>query len=149
MGKPEYVFSFNIKGSDLNIDVEDVGEILLKYGNALVSIHLDYLRHYKMRSCEVIGSEGTIYWQSFGKFPEKMIINIYSRDRSLIRKITQDVDVNIQYIEEMKHFMRCIEGKEEPINPIENAILSLEIVELAKLSNIENKAIKIGDTDES
>ncbi len=149
LGRPEYVFSFNIKGSDLNIDVEDVGEIILKYRNALVSIHLDYLRHYKMRSCEVIGTDGTIHWQSLGKSPEMMTINIYSRDGSLIKKITQDVDVNIQYIEEMKHFIRCIEGKEEPINPIENAILSLKIVELAKLSNIENKAIKIGDIDES
>jgi|Deesub1362A_J573_1020465.scaffolds.fasta_scaffold00546_9 predicted dehydrogenase len=145
LGKPEYVSSFNIRGSDLNIDVEDVGEILLKYTRALASIHLNYLRHYKMRSCEVIGTDGTVLWQSFGKTPERMTINLHSKDGGLISSITQEVDPNTQYVEEMKHFIRCIEDKEEPMNPIENAILSLKIVELAKLSNKEKKAIKIGD----
>lgn len=134
-GKPEHIFSYNIKGSDLEIDVEDVGEILLKYKNALVEIHIDYLRHYKKRSCEIIGTEGTISWQSLGKNPELMKVTLYSSDGEVIDEIDKDVDSNLQYIEEMKHFISCIKGREKPMNTIENALQSLRIVELAKKSD--------------
>lgn len=143
LGRPESVFSFNIKGSDLRMDVEDVGEIIFKYKDSLAEIHLDYLRHYKMRSCEIIGTKGTVYWESRGKTPERMTIEVYSENGDLVDRISEEVDVNTQYIEEMKHFIRCIDGKEKPLNSIENALLSLKIIELAKLSNKEKKASKI------
>lgn len=142
-GKPKHIFSYSIKGSDLEIEVEDVGEILLKYERALVEIHMDYLRHYKMRSCEIIGTEGTIFWQSSGKNPEIMDVVLYSSSGEILEKKRENVDVNIQYIEEMRHFINCIKGKEKPVNTIENALQSLRIIELAKLSNSKGKAIKL------
>lgn len=141
-GQPRSIFSFNLKGSNLEIDVEDVGEILLRYDQSLVEIHVDYLRHYKMRSCEIIGSEGTVIWESLGKTPEKMTLILYSSDGEIVDVIREEIDVNEQYMEEVKHFIRCIEDEATPLNTIENAINSLKIVELAKVSNKLGKTVQ-------
>lgn len=142
-GKPDEIFSYNLKAGDLEIDVEDVGEILLRYKDAIVNIHIDYLRHSKMRSCEIIGTGGTILWQSFGKIPEVMKVTLYSSNGDIKDEISGEVDSNTQYLEEIRHFINCIKGKEKPMNPIEHAFQSLRIVELAKMANLKGTSIEM------
>ncbi|MEW6219303.1 MAG: Gfo/Idh/MocA family oxidoreductase, partial [Thermodesulfobacteriota bacterium] len=68
--------------SDLDIDVEDYACLALRHASGTVSeIHLDYLRPYKRRGCELVGEDGMLLWQSEGKNPEICSVRLFRRDR--------------------------------------------------------------------
>jgi len=69
-GEVKRLFCFRKKVSDLEVEAEDIAEIILEFENRAVGqIHMDYLRHNKLRLVEVVGAKGTIFWQSKGKLP--------------------------------------------------------------------------------
>ena len=57
------VFAFTGHLSDLEVDVEDTAEAVLRFENDLTgNLHLDYFRRDKRHDLEVVGSQGTLYW---------------------------------------------------------------------------------------
>ena len=64
-GNVDEVFSITGKFSDLDIDVEDLSSILLRFKNNIIAeIHLDYFQKPSIRSCKIVGTHGTVYWDS-------------------------------------------------------------------------------------
>ncbi len=146
LGGVREVFAFKGKISDLEIDTEDYAKILLRNGEGVsASIHLDYLRQDKYRSCEVVGSEGTFVWQSWGKLPERIIVKVYNSQRKEWNSyIDEDfTDINLPYRNEMEHFINCIKGSEIPLVDGNTAKRALEIAMAAKESSECNKAITL------
>jgi predicted dehydrogenase len=48
---------------DLEIDVEDMAEIVLRFRNgAIGSVHLDMLQRPATRTCRIVGTDGTVVW---------------------------------------------------------------------------------------
>lgn len=128
------VFCLSKKVSPLEIDSEDLAEVILGFeSGAIGQIHLDYLRHNKYRSLEVIGDKGTLFWHSDGKAPEHAIVNLYS-NKGKIEILNDDLDPNEMYVKEIQHFIKCIKGTEKPVNDIESAKKSLELIIKAKNS---------------
>ncbi len=114
------VFCDSDKLSNLDIDAEDTAEILFKLDSGVfVEIHLDYLQVEKRRSCEIICEKGTIFWESEGKQPEKAKIRLFSKEKEEII-FDNKIDLNSMYVDEMKHFINCICGKEKPIKTIKD-----------------------------
>ena len=48
------------------------------------------------------------------------------------------------YLEEMRHFIRCVEGLEPPLVDGRAALRSLRLVEAAKLSSRERRWVRLG-----
>jgi predicted dehydrogenase len=141
-GKPKEIFCIAEKLSDLEINVEDSADILLRTRkNITIQIHLDYLQKFKRRSCQVIGSNGTIIWTSEGKNPEKAEIKYYDDSEKEWGNYKIDVDTNKSYIDQTLHFLNCLKGLEEPISNIEFGITALKIALLAKESVEKRKTI--------
>ena len=64
-GKVKEVFSITGKFSDLQIKSDDLSAILLRFSNNIIAeIHLDYFQRPDFRSCKIIGTKGTLYWDS-------------------------------------------------------------------------------------
>ncbi|MFC1723156.1 Gfo/Idh/MocA family protein [Nanoarchaeota archaeon] len=147
-GKVSRVACFADKLSELNIDVEDSAEIIMKLANnSIVEIHLDYLQRFKRRSCQVIGSEGTIIWTSEGKKPEKATVSLYDARKDQWEIFEETVDANIAFIDQMKHFINCIKGIEEPISNIQSGIEALKLVMAARKSSKDNSFIDMGSNN--
>jgi predicted dehydrogenase len=130
LGEVSQVFCFSGKLSSLEIDTEDTAEILLRFSSgAIAEVHLDYVQRSYSRSCQIIGEEGTILWN----FNERQV-KLYSAEASRWQTFSQkpDYDINQIYIEEMKHFLQCIEGKNKPVQDINSAKRVLEIALAAK-----------------
>ena len=48
------------------------------------------------------------------------------------------------YVEEMRHFVRCVEGAERPLVDGREALRSLRLVEAAKRSSRERRWVRLG-----
>jgi len=96
--------------------VEDTAELLIRYENgAVCSIHMDYLQTSFRRAVEIYGTGGTALWSTCDFFsPESDFIH-YTREGSdgwMREKVSSDVQA--MYLEQLKHFIRCLEKKDEP-----------------------------------
>jgi predicted dehydrogenase len=85
------------KLSGLEIETEDYASISLRHESGVASeIHLDYLRPFKRRGCEIVGEQGMVLWQSEGKKPEKCSVRLYDKRTGQWKSILdcEEVDFN-------------------------------------------------------
>jgi len=131
-GLPKKIISLTGKLSDLQIDVEDYAAMILTFDNNIMAeIHLDYFQQPDFRECKIIGTKGTIYWNSTKNLVE--FYDIKSRKWSEILKI-KNYDRNSMYKDEMAHFIVCIKNKHETINPVSEATKILKAALIARNS---------------
>jgi len=139
LGEVEEVFCFADKLSNLEIDVEDVAEILLKFKTkAIAEVHMDYISRVYSRSCQIIGEEGTICWD----FNEKTV-KLYTAGRGWQSFPERNFDFNDTYFEEMKHFIRCVRGEDKPLVDGKDGKRILEIALAAKKSAEQGEIIRL------
>jgi predicted dehydrogenase len=102
------------KLSNLEIDVEDYASINLRHlGGVRSEIHLDYLQRFKRRGCELVGSDGTLLWQSEGKSPERCRVKLFRANSGDWETIYQSssIDTNAPYLSMMQTFLRLVDGQ--------------------------------------
>jgi len=139
LGEVKEVFCFSDKLSDLKIDVEDIAEILLKFQNgAIAEIHFDCIQPIYRRSCEAIGEKGIIIWDYINQ-----TVVFYSDKNKRWETYSDKTERNEMFLQEIQHFISCIEGKEKPVLDCEEATRVLEIALAAKRSSETGKVIKL------
>jgi len=125
--------------STLNVDVEDTAEILMKTENGIMAeIHLDFIQRVYSRTCKIIGTGGTLIWD----YPEK-VVKLYSAGTKQWKVFPIQSDSNEMYLEEMKHFLDCVNGKSNLLIDGYTGKKVLEVVLAAKKSAKTGKAIKL------
>lgn len=98
----------------LDIETEETADIILQHeSKAISAIHLDYIQPLKRRGLEIVGTEGTFLWNSIGKMPEKMKIEILrgSGDAEILYDDAFS-DVNSTYEAEVKDIFSVLNGKD-------------------------------------
>ncbi len=141
VGEVREVSAFMAKVSDFNIDVEDIADINLCFDNkAIGHIHLDMVDRAINRSCRIVGTEGTLVWDS--SVPG---VRVYSSQDKAWRDLyeTGPVDYNQMYILELAHFWDCVRGNGIPSVAGEDGRRVVEIALAAKCSAQERKAVKV------
>jgi len=124
-GEAEEVFCFGGKLSTLEIDTEDCVNVLMKFvAGFSAHIHMDYIQRPYSRSCKVIGEEGTIIWDI-----TQGTVRVFSAatKRWSVIKPPNGYDINQMYMDEMKHFLRCLSGQEESTLDVQEGKRVLEI----------------------
>jgi len=123
------------KLSDLEIDVEDYACICLRHKKGVISeIQMDYLRPFKRRGCELVGSQGILIWNSEGKLPEICTVRFFSKEDNSWTTLleTRELDSNKPYITLIDYFIREIDGREGPLLRGIDAFTELEVIYTAK-----------------
>ena len=141
LGEVSQVFCFSGKLSSLEIDTEDTAEILLQFrSGAIAEVHLDYIQRSYGRSCQITGEDGTILWD----FNEKQV-RLYSAESRTWEVFCEkpDYDINEMYVDQMKHFLQCVEGKAKPMQDINSGKGILEIALAAKESAETGKMVSL------
>ncbi len=124
-GKISGVKAMESGGDNIGIDAEEGAEILLKHQSGVVSnVHLNFFQKPYYRNFQIIGSEGTIFWD-FMK-PE---VNIFYKDYTEVIKLGNDAMelLEISYTDQMKHFVQVIEKKVPPKISLQNGIEDLKV----------------------
>jgi predicted dehydrogenase len=102
---------------DLEIETEDYASISMRHGGGIRSeIHVDYLQRWKRRGCEVVGTQGTLVWQSEGKRPEQCEVRLYTTETRQWSRVfySDDLDPNRPYELLMREYMQGLAGGDAP-----------------------------------
>lgn len=124
-GEVKEVFSITGKYSELNISVDDLSSILMRFKNGVIAeIHLDYFQRPDFRKCKVIGTKGTIYWDS-----NENTVKVYDvkKEKWIEKMKLKNYDRNAMYVEEMHHFLQCVNKRIKTINPLNQGAKTLDI----------------------
>lgn len=118
--------------SDLAGDTEDLAEVTLRFSSGvLAQVHLDYLQRAYRRNLEIIGADGVIVWD----YPTQTVtVHGPGPEGREEHAGLSDGAPEEMYVEEMRHFVRCIEGREAPMVDGQEGLRSLRLVEAAKAS---------------
>lgn len=142
-GLPTAVTASGGRYSNLEIDVEDLASLNLEYTNPsrLVNIHLDFLQRSPTRICKFIGSDGTLIWNGLTDSIE--MYSVETRSWVQISASASKPDRNQMYIDEMTHFLACLEGNEQILIDGQQAFDVLAIIEAAKASIQNQSTVKV------
>lgn len=99
--------------SDLEINVEDTAEIILKFSNnAIGSIHLDMIQRSPIRGCQIIGSKGTLKWDGMTDLVTQF--SVKNNTWSVLHP-AEKINRNEMYVTEIQHFFECVKNRKEPL----------------------------------
>jgi len=152
IGDVESLWSFNSHISPLDLDVEDVAEIGLKFSNeAIGGVHLNYVQRPPRHTLEVVGTQGTLHWSNsdgllqlqkfraaFGSHsdsPPPPIIETFSPPEGFER--------NQLFVSQTRHFFEVARRESEPVCRLEDGILALRLALAAKESHETGRVVSI------
>ncbi len=131
------VYALNGNLSSLEVNSDDFSELTVTLKNGIVaSIHTDMFGRDHKKELEIKGEKGNIYWNSGDNkvthyCSEKKITSVYQKFSS---------DFNLNYIDELKHFIRCCKGSESPLASLQDGIETMELI-LAAYKSVETKSL--------
>jgi predicted dehydrogenase len=127
--------------SDLAGDTEDWAEVTVRFASGVLAhAHLDYLQRAYRRNLQVIGDAGVIVWD----YPTHSVaVHGPGGPPEVEDARAAEGAANDMYVEEMRHFVRCVEGRESPLVDGREALRSLRLVEAAKRSSRERRWVAL------
>jgi len=127
--------------SDLEIDVEDVAGILLRFASgAIGSVHLDMVQQPMHRGCRVVGTHGTLLWDGVTHRVQQ-----WTSRTAVWRDLhpATPVERNTMFVAELQHFLDCARGACAPgVSPADGRRV-LEIALAAKASAEQSRPVQL------
>ena len=134
LGWPERVFAMGGHLSSLEIDVEDVASISLEIrhkGRMLpVHLHQDYVSRVPVRTCWLLGDHGSI---DVDFLASTMARGAPSRGAPELVSFP-DFDRNRMFIDLLRHLLACLNGAEQPVVGIRDAMLIQRVADAVRES---------------
>lgn len=147
-GKVDKVTCMKDKLSDLDADIDDVYSIMLKFENgAQATLLIDVLSRWFFRTLRVIGSEGNIEWNWSDNCvrvytAKNKTWKTYKEEKKVVEK-GYVIEENM-YLNEMRHLINAVKGKERYIYSLEDDKRVLELLEAIERSSDTGKHITVG-----
>ncbi len=124
-GDVKELWAFTGRNSGLEIEVEDFGEIGLRYELGVVgSVHLDYYRRPPAHRFEIICSEGTLAWDNADGAVSLYRAMTGSHERF---PAPEGFDRNDMFLAEMRHLIAVAKGEERPLCSLEDGAAALQL----------------------
>ncbi len=140
-GKVKNVMSITGKYSKLNIDVEDLSAILMEFENEIIGeLHLDYFQKPSSRHCKIIGNDGCLFWDFF---KNKIEFYDYKKRKWITTLYNKNYNMNKMYVDELIHFISCIQNNKQTINPINEGLETLALAITIKNAGKSKKMEKV------
>jgi predicted dehydrogenase len=126
-GMPTRVFAVGGHVTHLDVDVEDSVSVLMQcqpQGKPLpVHIHLDYAQRPPQRVCEIAGDAGKV---RYDYYTNEIVFHDHATGISETHNLAR-FERNVMFLDEMRHFLDCVEGKAAPLIDLQEGINSLKI----------------------
>ena len=115
-------------------------DLTLRSGEAVLTCHLDYLARPPLRGGHLVAERGSARWNLLTPSLETWT------DHEASWRTTNPPEgwtPNDMYLDEVRHFIRCLEGRESPLVDGEEALRSIRLVEAAKRSARERLGVRL------
>ena len=137
-GSPSTVFAVGGQLSNLEVDVEDSVQVLMKFKNIPISIQLGYLQWPPRRSIFITGDKGSVHCNL-----SSMEVVVNQRESQEIKTHTfPSFDRNDLFLDEMKNFLAFVNGEENAAVSLKEGVVSLRVALAAKESMTTGKVFK-------
>lgn len=150
LGEVESLWSFNGHISPLEVDVEDMAEIGLKFASGAVGgVHLNYFQRPPVHRLEIVGTNGTLRWDNadgvlhsetlpavFGSYAAQQpapVSESFSPPEGFER--------NQLFLAQTKHFIEVAAGKAQPICTLTDGVRALQMALAAHESRKTEKMV--------
>jgi predicted dehydrogenase len=126
----------------LGLDVEDLAHVVLGFASGLLAtVTLDYLQWPRAHGLEIVGTRARISWAD-----EDGAAYLHDTVRG---RLTPFLPVpgfsrNSMFLDEMRHFLACLEGREAPQCSLGEGRAALEIALGALRSAEEGRRVMVG-----
>lgn len=139
LGEVKSVDAIVMRASDLEIEVNDTAELLLRFESGpIASVHMDMAQRSTTRTCRIAGTQGTLVWDGIAGQVQR-----FSPDEGWSTIHEGDADRNAMYIEEVRHVFACARGQESPIADAADGLAVVQIAQAARLSSDEGRRITL------
>ncbi|MFQ5893700.1 MAG: Gfo/Idh/MocA family oxidoreductase, partial [Nitrospinota bacterium] len=129
--------------SDLDLPVEDVAQMLLTFETGVLAhVAMDYVQWPPVRTVSVVGTEGRLLWDANGAGVE-----LYRRATETRETFPHPdgFERNDTFLDELRHFLACLEGTETPLIPLAEGKAVLEIALAAKEAAATGQPVRLGE----
>jgi len=141
LGEVESVSAMTQERAGLETDVEEAVQATLRFvSGAIGNVYLDYLERPRAHWLWIVGEKGTIRWDESDGTAHLYDVAI-GKWRSFAPP--QGFERNTMFLDEMRHFLNCIAGHDEPVCTIEDGMRALQIALAAKRSAAEKREIDV------
>jgi len=133
-GLPDRVFALGGHLSSLEVDVEDVASLLMRFTDGgmhiPVSLHADYIQRPPSRTCCIIGNNGKLVVDFVG-----LTVRRYDAEGKLAEEThPENFQRNQLFLDELSHFLACVRGEAKPLVSLEDGLQSLRMALAARES---------------
>jgi predicted dehydrogenase len=152
IGEVDSLWSFNGHLSPLDLDVEDVAEVGLRFeGGAIGGVHLNYVQRPPRHTLEIVGTDGTLRWDNsdgilhfykmpaaFGTWsdnPPAPVVETFSPPEGFER--------NHLFVAQTRHFAETASGKSEPRCTLADGAMALRLALAAQESQKSGMVIHL------
>ena len=152
IGEVESLWSSNGHISPLEVDVEDIAEIGLRFKRGVIGgVHLNYVQRPPVHRLEIVGTEGTLRWDnadgilyfhrmdmpfgSYSNHPPAPLIETFSPPAGFER--------NQLFIAQTRHFIEVVRGEAEPVCHLGDGVMALKIALAAYESQKRGRVIHL------
>lgn len=140
VGEVQSVSCMSGKLSSLEIETEDVAALECRHqSGAFSEIHLDYVQRTYQRDCQIVGEQGSIFWD----FNDRSVRWSDAASRETTFSQPPGWELNQMYVDEMKHFLECVRDGRQTVLPILEAVSVMQIAFAAKASARERREVTI------
>ncbi len=152
VGEVDSLWSFNGHISSLEMDVEDVAEIGLKFsGGAIGGVHLNYVQRPPTHRLEIVGTDGTLRWDNadgilhFYKMPAAFGTFSDNPPAPIVETLAppEGFERNQLFVAQMRHFVASAAGEVEPICTLADGAMALRLALAAQESQTSKKMVRL------
>ena len=131
LGEVTHVYCMSGTLSDLEVKAEDTAEITMRFASGCIGeIHLDFVQRSHVREFKIVGTDGAITCDlTDGK------VSIFTVEQNKWKHFTIPLDLDGMYMEEMNHFLTCIEQSKTPVVDLFTGFDVLKIALTARQSS--------------
>ncbi len=140
LGEVRELWSFNGHVSPLELDVEDVAEIGLRFvSGAIGGVHMNYVQRPPVHRLEIVGAGGTLRWdnadglltllqpggatpEAFGSWSSQPSPAVEQR-----YPLPDGFERNQLFVAQMRHFLAVANGEADPLCSLEDGARALEM----------------------
>jgi predicted dehydrogenase len=125
----------------LGLDVEDLAHLTLRFASGLLAtVTLDYLQWPRAHGLEVVGTRGRISWTD-----DDGAAYLHDTVRGRVTPFlpAPRFSRNSMFLDEMRHFLACLDGDETPLCGLRDGRAALEIALAALCSAEEGRRVRI------
>lgn len=127
------------RASDLEVDVDDTAELLLRFASgAIASVHMDMAQQSTTRTCRIVGTHGTLVWDGIAGQVRRFVPH---EGWTTIHEA--DADRNAMYVEEVRHVFACARGEETPVADALDGLAVVQIAQAARLASDEGRRVTL------